>query len=58
MDELLPGWPAQAVNLGDPGYNIWNSWIKFKHSPLVYDAVVLTLCPNGAELLGFTLRVL
>jgi hypothetical protein len=57
MNELLAGWPVEAVNLGVPGYNLWNSWLKFKNSPQVYDGVVLSLCHNDAEFFGVTLRV-
>lgn len=57
MNELLPGWPVEAVNLGVPGYNLWNSWLKFKRSPQVYDGVVFIVCINDAELFGITLKV-
>jgi hypothetical protein len=54
MNELLPGWPVEAVNLGVCGYNLWNSWLAFKHGPQVYDGVVLGLCNNDSELFGRT----
>ncbi|MGA2049486.1 MAG: SGNH/GDSL hydrolase family protein, partial [Terracidiphilus sp.] len=57
MNELLPGWPIEVVNLGVPGYNLWNSWLKFKRSPQVYNGVVFIVCINDAELFGITLRV-
>jgi hypothetical protein len=50
MNELLPGWPVEAVNLGVGGYNIWNGWLGFKHGPQVYDGVVLVLCNNDADI--------
>jgi hypothetical protein len=50
MNELLPAWPVEAVNLGVCGYNLWNSWLAFKHGPQVYDGVVLALCDNDADL--------
>jgi hypothetical protein len=57
MNELLPEWPVEAVNLGVGGYNLWNSWLAFKHGPQVYDGVVLVLCCNDADLFGRTYRM-
>jgi hypothetical protein len=57
MNEMLPAWPVEAVNLGVPGYNLWNSWLSFKHAPQVYDGIVLVLCNNDSELLGFTCQI-
>ncbi len=52
LNQMATGWPIEAVNLGVCGYNIWNAWQSFRNSPQVYDAVVLTLCTNDAELFG------
>jgi hypothetical protein len=57
MNELLPAWPVEAVNLGVSGYNLWNSWLAFKHGPQVYDGVVLVLCSNDADLFDRTYQV-
>jgi hypothetical protein len=57
MNELLPGWPVEGVNLGVCGYNLWNSWLAFKHDPQVYDGVILALCNNDGELFGRTYQV-
>jgi hypothetical protein len=57
MNELLPAWPVEAVNLGVPNYNLWNSWLAFKHGPQVYDGVVLALCCNDADLFNRTYHV-
>src|SRR5947208_7178698 len=57
MNELLPAWPVEAVNLGVPNYNLWNSWLAFKHGPQVYDGVVLVLCSNDADLFNRTYHV-
>ncbi|MGA7674153.1 MAG: SGNH/GDSL hydrolase family protein [Rhizomicrobium sp.] len=57
LNEALGGWPVEAVNLGVNGYNIWNAWLEFKRAPQVYDAIVLTLCNNDAQLFGRTFRV-
>jgi hypothetical protein len=57
MNELLPAWPVEAVNLGVGGYNLWNSWLSFKYGPQVYDGVVLALCSNDADLFERSYRV-
>jgi len=57
MNELLPAWPVEAVNLGVGGYNLWNSWLGFKYGPQVYDGVVLVLCTNDADLFERSYRV-
>ena len=57
MNELLPACPVEAVNLGVPNYNLWNSWLAFKHGPQVYDGVVLVLCCNDADLFNRTYHV-
>src|SRR5580692_7708201 len=57
MNELWPAWPVEAMNLGVGGYNLWNSWLSFKHGPQVYDAVVLALCANDADLFERSYRL-
>src|SRR5215467_4257086 len=57
INELLPAWPVEAVNLGVPNYNLWNSWLAFKHGPQVYDGLVLVLCCNDADLFNRTYNV-
>jgi lysophospholipase L1-like esterase len=57
LNEMATGWPIEAVNLGVYGYNLWNAWQSFRNAPQVYDAVVLTLCTNDAELFGRSYRV-
>ncbi len=49
--------PVETVNLGIPGYNIWNSWLSFKQLPQIYDGVVFTLCNNDAQLFGRSFAV-
>jgi hypothetical protein len=57
MNQMLPSWPVEGVNLGVCGYNLWNSWFDFKHNPQVYDGVVFALCNNDVELFGRTYQV-
>jgi lysophospholipase L1-like esterase len=57
LNEVLGGWPVEAVNLGVSGYNIWNAWLAFKREPQVYDAIVLTLCNNDMQLFERTFGV-
>ena len=57
LNEAYGGWPVEAVNLGVSGYNIWNSWLAFKRTPQVYDAIILTLCNNDAQLFERTFGV-
>ncbi len=57
LNETTSGWPIEAVNLGVCGYNLWNSWQFFRGLPQVYDAVVLTLCSNDAQLFGRSYHV-
>ena len=57
MNEALSGWPVEAVNFGVSGYNLWNSWLGFKHSPQAYDGVVIVLCNNDADLFQRSFRV-
>ncbi len=57
MNELLPGWPVEAVNFGIPGYNIWESWFGFKAAPQVYDGVILVLCSNDADMFDRSFRI-
>jgi hypothetical protein len=57
MNEMSPGLPVETVNLGIPGYNLWNAWHDFKVMPQVYDGVVIILCNNDAEMFGRTLNL-
>jgi lysophospholipase L1-like esterase len=57
MNELVPGWPVEAVNFGVSGYNLWNSWLAFKNVPQVYDGVVIVLCNNDADLFDSTYQI-
>lgn len=52
INELLPEWPVEAVNLGVSGFNLWNDWLNFETVPQVYEGVVLVLCNNDAEFFG------
>ena len=57
MNELMPALPAEAVNFGVGGYNLWNSWLDFKREPSVYDGLVFSLCNNDADLFDRSYRV-
>lgn len=56
FNEAVPGALFECVNLGVSGYNLWNAWLSFKREPQIYDAVILSLCSNDAELFGRTFR--
>jgi hypothetical protein len=47
----------QVTNCGVSGFNIWNSLSSLQNLPPFYDAVVLILCSNDAEIFGRTSRI-
>ena len=44
----------EVTNCGVSGYNLWNSLTSFQGRPQAFDAVVLVLCNNDADLFGRT----
>jgi hypothetical protein len=57
LNEAVKASLFQVINCGVSGFNIWNSLTSLRNIPQFYDAVVLILCVNDAELFGRTFRL-